>query len=65
MVQSSRFKDVGVAELRPENERSLLRGNGGIPMIGVAVTPLPGANYISIADEFYKRLETIKKEIAC
>ncbi|MFZ1456821.1 MAG: efflux RND transporter permease subunit, partial [Saprospiraceae bacterium] len=58
-----RFKDVGVAELRPENERSLLRGNGGIPMIGVAVTPLPGANYISIADEFYKRLENIKKEI--
>ncbi len=58
-----RFKDVGVAELRPENERSLLRGNGGVPMIGVAVTPLPGANYISIADEFYKRLETIKKEI--
>lgn len=58
-----RFKDVGVAELRPENERSLLRGNGGTPMIGVAVTPLPGANFISIADEFYKRLETIKKEI--
>lgn len=58
-----RFKDVGVAELRPENERSILRGNGGIPMIGVAVTPLPGANYISIADEFYKRLEDIKKEI--
>ncbi len=32
-------------------------------MIGIAVSPLPGANYISIADEFYKRLETIKKEI--
>lgn len=58
-----RFKDIGIAELRPENERSLLRGNGGIPMIGIAISPLPGANYISIADEFYKRLETIKKEI--
>ncbi len=58
-----RFKDVGIAELRPENERSLLRGNGAVPMIGVAITPQPGANYIAIADEFYKRLEVIKKEI--
>jgi multidrug efflux pump len=58
-----RFKDVGTAELRPENERSLLRGNGAVPMIGVAITPQPGANYIAIADEFYKRLEVIKKEI--
>lgn len=58
-----RFKDVGVAEIRPENERSLLRGDGAIPMIGVAITPQPGANYIAIADEFYKRLEVIKKEV--
>jgi len=58
-----RFKDIGRAELRPENERSLLRGNGGIPMIGVAVSPQPGANYVAIAEEFYKRLEAIKKEV--
>ncbi|MBK8826491.1 MAG: efflux RND transporter permease subunit [Saprospiraceae bacterium] len=58
-----RFKDVGTAEMRPENERSLLRGNGAIPMIGVAVTPQPGANYVAIADEFFKRLENIKKEL--
>ncbi|MGB4958259.1 MAG: efflux RND transporter permease subunit, partial [Saprospiraceae bacterium] len=58
-----RFKDVGVAEMRPENERSLLRGNGGIPMIGIAITPQPGANYVAIADEFYKRLERIKRDL--
>ncbi len=58
-----RFNDVGYAELRPENERSLLRGNGAIPMIGIAITPQPGANYVSIAEEFYKRLEVIKKEL--
>ncbi|MBK6664808.1 MAG: efflux RND transporter permease subunit [Saprospiraceae bacterium] len=58
-----RFKDVGTAEMRPENESSLLRGNGAIPMIGVAVTPQPGANYVAIADEFFKRLENIKKEL--
>ncbi|MBL0100096.1 MAG: efflux RND transporter permease subunit [Saprospiraceae bacterium] len=56
-----RFNDVGYAELRPENERSLLRGNGAIPMIGIAITPQPGANYVSIAEEFYKRLEVIKR----
>ncbi|QHT69308.1 efflux RND transporter permease subunit [Rhodocytophaga rosea] len=58
-----RFSDIGKAVLAPENERSLLRGNGGIPMIGVAVTPQPGANYIAIADEFYKRVDQIKKEL--
>lgn len=58
-----RFKDIGRAEMRPENERSLLRGNGGVPMIGVAVSPQPGANYVAIAEEFYKRLEAIKKEV--
>jgi len=59
----TRFRDIGKAELRPENERSLLRGNGGIAMIGIAVTPQPGANYIAISEEFYKRLENIKKEL--
>ena len=59
----TRFSDIGVAQLRPENERSLLRGNGGIPMIGVALTPQPGSNYIEISNEFYRRLEIIKKDI--
>lgn len=58
-----RFKDIGYASLKPENERSLLRGNGGIPMIGVAITPQAGSNYIEIADEVYKRVEQIKKEL--
>jgi multidrug efflux pump len=58
-----RFSDIGRAVLAPENERTLLRGNGGIPMVGVAVTPQPGANYIAIADEFYKRVDQIKKEL--
>lgn len=58
-----RFKDIGSAELRPLNERTLLRGNGGVPMIGIAITPQPGSNYIEIVDEVYKRVEQIKKEI--
>jgi multidrug efflux pump len=58
-----RFKDIGEAVLAPENERTLLRGKGAKAMIGVALTPQPGANYIAIADEFYKRLADIKKDL--
>ncbi|MEK6477801.1 efflux RND transporter permease subunit [Catalinimonas sp. 4WD22] len=58
-----KFKDIGQAVLDAENQRTLLRGNNKIPMVGVAVTPQPGANYIAIADEFYKRVDQIEKEL--
>jgi len=58
-----RFKDIGQASIEPRDQQTLLRGNGLIPMVGIAVTPLPGANYISIADEFYKRVEKLKKDM--
>ncbi len=58
-----RLRDVGRAELLPENERSLLRGNGAVPQVAVAITPQPGSNYIAIADEFYDRVERIKKDL--
>jgi len=57
-----RFRDVGHAELYPENDRSILRRDG-IPMVGVVVVPQPGANHIQIADEFYKRVDQIKKDL--
>ncbi len=57
-----RLSDVGEATLGPENEETLLRGNG-IPMISIALIPQPGSNYVAIADEFYKRLEQIKKDM--
>jgi hydrophobe/amphiphile efflux-1 (HAE1) family protein len=58
-----RLSDIGHAVLSAENERTILRGNGKTPMVGVAITPQPGANYIAIADEFYKRVDQIKKEL--
>lgn len=61
--QLVRFKDIGEARILPENERSLLRGNNGIPMIGIAITPQPGVNYIEIVDDVHARLEQIKQEI--
>jgi len=58
-----RLQDVGHARMGAENERSLLRGNGVIPMIGIALQPQPGANYIEIVDEAFRRVEQIKKEL--
>ena len=58
-----KLKDIGQAKLLPENERTILRGNGGIPQVAVAITPQPGSNYIEIADEFYRRVDQIKGEL--
>ncbi|MGB3548281.1 MAG: efflux RND transporter permease subunit, partial [Saprospiraceae bacterium] len=57
-----RLKDVGSARIEALNKRTLLRGKGIIPMVGVAITPQPGANYIEIADDIYRRVEAIEKE---
>ncbi len=57
-----RFRDVGDARLGAENEETVMK-QSGVPMIGLAVVPQPGANYIEIADEFYKRYERLKKEL--
>lgn len=58
-----RLRDIGYAELAPENIRTIMKGKGGIPQVGVAIVPQPGANHIDIANEFYKRVEQIKKEL--
>jgi multidrug efflux pump len=57
-----RFRDIGKAILGAENEETILKESGK-PMIGLAIVPQPGANYIDIATEFYKRFDQIKKEV--
>jgi len=57
-----RLKDVGRAEIAPLNQRTQLRRDN-IPMVGVVLRPLPGANYIDIVDTFYERLEDIKADL--
>jgi multidrug efflux pump len=57
-----RFMDIGRAEMSALNERTVLKRDG-IPMVGVVLVPLPGSNNIEIADEFYKRLKQIEKDI--
>lgn len=57
-----RFRDVGRAELAPENLRTGSKSDL-IYRIGVAIIPQPNTNAIAIADEFYKRLEQVKLEL--
>lgn len=57
-----RLKDVAQVEMGVENEESILK-ESGVPMIGLGLVPQPGANYIDISDEFYRRYEQLKKEL--
>jgi multidrug efflux pump len=57
-----RFKDIGRAELGPEDIRGILKTNG-VPMVMVAIVPQPGSNQIDIVDEIYRRLEYIRKDL--
>src|SRR6478609_1490355 len=61
-VGDIRLRDIGEAVLGVENEESGLRTNG-IPMVGLGIIPQPGSNYVDISDEFYRRLEIVKKDM--
>jgi len=60
--QIVRFKDIGRAELGPEDIRGILKRDG-VPMVQIAMIPQPGSNHIDIVDEVYRRLEYIKKDL--
>lgn len=57
-----RVKDIAEVVLGPENEETMLK-ESQVPMIALAVVPQPGANYVAISNEFYKRLEQIKVDV--
>jgi multidrug efflux pump len=57
-----RFRDIGYAQLYPENDRTLLRRDG-VPSVALAIIAQPGANNIDIADRLYQRLEQIKRDL--
>ncbi|MDV2449040.1 acriflavin resistance protein [Elizabethkingia anophelis] len=61
-----RLKDVGSAELGEMNERTAIineTGNLNRIGVGVAIQIQRGANAIEVVDEFYKRLEQLRKDI--
>ena len=57
-----RFRDIGEAELGAQNERTILKRDG-VPMVGVVAVPQPGANQLAIAEELFKRVENIKRDL--
>jgi multidrug efflux pump len=60
--QTIRFRDIGYAELYPENEYNYMKING-VPAVSNVIVAQPGANQIEIADEAYRRLKEIQKDI--
>jgi multidrug efflux pump len=60
--QLIRVRDIGRAELSPEDLRGIMKMNG-IPMVATVIVPQPGANHIDIVDDVYERLEFIKKDL--
>lgn len=57
-----RFRDIGTAQYAPENERTIMK-NDGVPMVMTVIVPQPGSNNLDIAENFYKRLEGMKKNL--
>jgi multidrug efflux pump len=56
------LRDIGYAVMGSANEETALK-ESGVPEVGLALIPQPGANYVQIAKDFYKRLEQIKKDL--
>ncbi|RXR23064.1 efflux RND transporter permease subunit [Flavobacterium stagni] len=57
-----RFSDIGRAELAPQVLESQLTESGK-PMLGLAIIPQPGTNYLDIADQFYKQYAQFEKDL--
>jgi multidrug efflux pump len=57
-----RLSDVGYAVLGSANEETAFK-EGGVLQVALAIVPQPGANYVQIAKDFYKRFEQLKKDL--
>ncbi len=57
------LKDVGYAVKDAENQQTVLKVNNEA-RVGLALQPMPGSNYIDISEEFHKRLEEVRKDLA-
>jgi hydrophobe/amphiphile efflux-1 (HAE1) family protein len=57
-----RLSDIGYAVLGSANEQTAFK-ESGVLQVALAIVPQPGANYVEIAKEFYKRFEQLKKDL--
>jgi len=57
-----KFSDIGYAKLQAENLETKMV-SAGKQLVGVAIIPQPGTNYIDIANDFYKLLDQLQEDI--
>lgn len=57
-----RLSDIGNAALEAENLETKLSDSGQV-MVGMAIIPQPGTNYLDIADAFYEQYEQLQKDL--
>ncbi|KGO88928.1 efflux RND transporter permease subunit [Flavobacterium suncheonense] len=57
-----RLSDVGKASLEAENLETKL-SDSGQPMVGMAIIPQPGTNYLDIAEKFYEQYEQLQRDL--
>ncbi|MGX7667048.1 efflux RND transporter permease subunit [Flavobacterium pedocola] len=57
-----RLSDVGKASLEAENLETKL-SDSGQPMVGMAIIPQPGTNYLDIAEKFYEQYGQLQKDL--
>lgn len=57
-----RFRDIGTAMLGPDSDEFSFRSNN-IEFAGLRIVAQPGSNQIEIADEVYKRIDEIRKDM--
>ncbi|TSJ40387.1 efflux RND transporter permease subunit [Mucilaginibacter corticis] len=57
-----RLRDVGYAVMGSANEETAFK-ESGVLQVGLAIVPQPGANYVQIAKDFYKRFDQLKKDL--
>lgn len=57
-----RLSDIGNASLEAENLETRFSTDGQ-SMVGLALVPRPGTNYLDIAKEFYKQYDLLKKDL--
>ncbi|MDM1293125.1 efflux RND transporter permease subunit [Sphingobacterium sp. N143] len=57
-----KFIDIGHAEIDAENLETKMVSNGK-QLVGVAIIPQPGTNYLDIANNFYNMLDQIKEDL--
>lgn len=57
-----RFSDIGNASLEAENLETKM-SNSGQEMVGMAIIPQPGTNYLDIAEAFYIQYDQLKRDL--